>query len=94
MFKQNDEAKRRKSTKSIVVGKAKVISYKDIKEARRNRAAKEAAKETTAASRKRGRKHKSPTPAKAKAKKARRSEAEVAEDEIAAVKMGDYYSVL
>jgi hypothetical protein len=70
LFKQNDEAKRRKSTKSMVVGKAKVMSYKDIKEARGNRAAKEAAKEAAAALGKRGRKRKSPAPAGAKAKKA------------------------
>ena len=44
--------------------------------------------------RKHDQKRKSPAPAGAKAKKARRSEAEVAEDEIAVGGMGDYCSVL
>jgi hypothetical protein len=43
LFKQNDEAKRRRSSKSTVVGKAKVMSYEDIEEARERGAAKEAA---------------------------------------------------
>ncbi|KAF4633893.1 hypothetical protein G7Y89_g4220 [Cudoniella acicularis] len=43
LFKQNDEAKRRRSTGSMVE-KAKVMSYKDIVEAQGKRAAKEAAK--------------------------------------------------
>jgi hypothetical protein len=38
----NNEAKIRRSTKSVVLGKAKVISYEDIEEARAKRAAKEA----------------------------------------------------
>lgn len=33
LFKQNNEAKCRQSTRSIVVGKAKIISYEDIKAA-------------------------------------------------------------
>jgi DUF917 family protein len=71
--------------------KAKVMSYKDIEEARGKRAAKEA----TIASGKRSRKRKSPTPAKeVKNKKARGSEIEVAEDEIAAAGLGDHCSVL
>src|SRR2546421_2770419 len=45
IYKQNDEAKHRRSTKSTVVGKAKVMSYEDIEEARGKRAANEAAKE-------------------------------------------------
>ena len=94
LFKQNDEAKRRRSTKLTVVGKAKVMSYEDIEAARRERAAKEAAKEAATASQKRGRKRKSPALAGAKAKKARRSEAEVAEDEIAAVGSENYCPVL
>jgi hypothetical protein len=90
LFKQNNEAKVRRSTKSTIVGKAKVMSYEDIEEERAKRAAKEAA----AASKKRGRKRETPAPAGAKAKKARRSEVEAAEDEIAAGRMGDYCSVL
>ncbi|XTI93687.1 hypothetical protein V2W45_1253686, partial [Cenococcum geophilum] len=40
LIKQNDEAKRRRSTKSTVLGKAKVMSYEDLEEARAKRAAK------------------------------------------------------
>jgi hypothetical protein len=94
LFKQNDKAKRRKSTKSTVVGKAKVMSYEDIVEAQGKRTAKEAARETAAALGKRDRKRKSPALVGMKAKKARTSEAEVAEDEIAAGGMEDYRSVL
>ena len=57
LFKQNNEAKVRRSTKSTVVGKAKVMSYEDIEDARAKRAAKE---EATAGKGKRGRKRKSP----------------------------------
>ena len=39
----NNKAKPRKSTKSTIVGKAKVMSYEDIVKAREERAAKEAA---------------------------------------------------
>jgi hypothetical protein len=88
LFKQNNEAKVRRSTKSTIVGKAKVMSYEDIKEARAKRAAKEAA----AASNKQGRKRKS-APAGSKAKKARKSEVEVVEDEIAAEGIRNYCSV-
>ncbi|KAF2185312.1 hypothetical protein K469DRAFT_779253 [Zopfia rhizophila CBS 207.26] len=80
---QNSESKCRKSTKSTIVGKAKVMSYEGIVGAQAKRAAKEAAKEVAAVKGKRGRKRKSPAPARAKVKKARRSEAEVAEDETA-----------
>lgn len=90
LFKQNNEAKHRRSAKSTMIGKAKVMSYEDIEEARAKRAAKEAA----AASKKRGRKRKgSALAAGVRAKKARRSEVEVAEDEIAAGGMGNYCSV-
>ena len=79
----------------MIIGKAKVMSYEDIEAARGKRAAKEAAKEAAAtASQKRGRKRESPAPAGAKAKKARRSEAEVAEDEIAAAGLENHRSVL
>ena len=81
LFKQNNEVKVRRSTKSTVVGKAKVMSYEDIEDARAKRAAKE---EANTGQGKRGRKRKSPVPEAGKAKKARRSEVEVAEDKIAA----------
>jgi hypothetical protein len=83
LFKQNNEAKRRRSTKSTVVGKA---SYEDIEDARAKRAAKG---EVTAGKGKRGRKRKTPTSVEAKAKKARSE----ADDEIAAGRMEDYCSV-
>jgi hypothetical protein len=43
LFKQNDEANRRKSTRSTIAGKAKVMSYEDIVKAKEDRAAKKAA---------------------------------------------------
>ncbi|KAF2174915.1 hypothetical protein K469DRAFT_469152, partial [Zopfia rhizophila CBS 207.26] len=42
LFKQNNKAKVRRSTKLMIVGKAKVMSYEDIEGERANRAAKEA----------------------------------------------------
>ncbi|XTI93263.1 hypothetical protein V2W45_1347754 [Cenococcum geophilum] len=70
------------------------MSYEDIIEAQAKRAAKEAAKEAAVVKGRRGRKRKSPAPAGAKTKKAWRSEAEVAEDEIAAAGMENHCSVL
>jgi hypothetical protein len=93
LSRMNNEAKVRRSTKSVVLGKVKVMSYEDIEEAR----AKRAAKEATAGKGKRGRKRKSPPEAGApepKAKVARISEAQVAEDEIAARGMENHCSVL
>jgi hypothetical protein len=55
LTRMNNEAKVRRSTKSVVLGKAKVMSYEDIEEARTKRAAKEVIKGTG----KRGRKRKS-----------------------------------
>ena len=77
-------------------GKAKVMSYDDIIEAKAKLAAKEAVKEAAAVEGKRGRKRKGPVSdsAGAKAKKARKSEAEVAEDKTAAAGMVNYCSVL
>ena len=43
LLKMNSEAKVRRSTKSVIVGKAKVMSYEDIEEAQAKRAAKEEA---------------------------------------------------
>jgi hypothetical protein len=54
LYKVNNEAKVRRSTRSVVLGKAKVMSYEDLEEARAKRAAKDAAKAAT--KRKRGRK--------------------------------------
>jgi DDE superfamily endonuclease len=55
LSKVNNEAKVRRSTKSVVLGKAKVMSYEDLEEARAKRAAKEQA---MAGKGKRGRKRK------------------------------------
>jgi len=54
--KINNEAKVRRSTKSLVIGKARVVSYEDLEEARAKRAAKDAA--TAKGEGKRGRKAK------------------------------------
>jgi hypothetical protein len=53
----NNEAKARRSTKSVVLRKAKIISFEDIEEARAKRAAKDVIKGKG----KRGRKRKSAT---------------------------------
>ena len=76
LIKMNDESKVRRSTKSVVLGKAKVMSYEDLEEARTKRAAKEQA---AADKGKGGRKRKSSAeetaaPESAKAKMARTSE--------------------
>jgi hypothetical protein len=52
----NNEAKVRRTIKSVVLGKAKVISYEDLEEARAKRTTKEKA---TVGKGKRGRKRKS-----------------------------------
>ncbi|OCK78530.1 DDE-domain-containing protein, partial [Lepidopterella palustris CBS 459.81] len=93
LIKHNNEAKHRRSTKSTVLGRAKVISYKDLKEARAKRAAKEA--ETS--KERRGRKRKSPSGkgvVARKDKKARKSELEAAEDKIVAAGIENHCSIL
>jgi hypothetical protein len=57
----NDESKVRRSTTPVVLGKAKVMSYEDLEEARAKRAEKEAAKEAKG-KRKRGQKRKNAEP--------------------------------
>jgi hypothetical protein len=59
LFEITSKAKARRSARSVVLGKAKVMSYEDLEEARAKRAAKEKA---TAGKGKRGPKRKSPTP--------------------------------
>ena len=59
LLKTNNEAKVRRSTRSVVLGKAKVMSYEDLEEARAKRNAKEKA---IASKGKRGRKRKNPAP--------------------------------
>jgi len=90
LFQQNNERDCRQSTRSTVVGKAKVMSYEDIVEAQAERDAKEA----SVVKGKPGRKRKSSAPMAAQAKRTRRSEVEVAEQEIEAEGMGNYCSVL
>jgi hypothetical protein len=43
LTKMNDKSKPRRSTKSVILGKAKAMSYEDFKEAREKRAARDAA---------------------------------------------------
>jgi hypothetical protein len=57
LYKVNNEAKVRRSTKSIVLGKAKVMSYEDLEEARVKRAAKDASKAKGKGTRSRKRKN-------------------------------------
>ena len=85
LTRMNNEAKVRRSTKSVVLGKAKVMSYEDLVAKRAEKEAKEQAK--TKGNGKRGRKRKSAAPEadapEPKAKVSRMSEAQVEEDEIA-----------
>jgi hypothetical protein len=69
----NNKAKVRRSTKALVLGTAKVISYEDLEEARAKRAEKDATREAKGKA-KRGRKRKSvtPEPEEATAGKAKR----------------------
>ena len=90
LFEQNNESNFRQSTRSTVVGKAKVMSYEDIIEAQ----AKRDGKEAVPAKGIRGRKRKSSAPVVVEAKRARKSEVEVAEGEIEALGLGNYCSVL
>ena len=59
LFKINNEVKVRRSTRSVILGKVKVMSYDDLEEARAKRAAKEKATADKGRG-KRGRKRKSP----------------------------------
>ena len=95
----NNEAKVRRSTKSLVLGKAKVMSYEDLEEARAKRAEKEAAKEAKGKG-KRGQKCKSATAEEdeatiGKAKRGRKrksaimSEADASEPKTKVVRMSE-----
>ena len=90
LFQQKNERECRQSTRSKAVGKAKVISYKDIIEAQAKRDTKEAA----VVKGKPGRKRKSSAPVLKEAKRTRRSKLEVAEEEIEAGGLENYCSVL
>ena len=71
------------------MGKAKVMSYEDIVEAKLKRDAKDA----PVVKGKPGRKRKSPAPVAAHAKRKRRSEVEIAEQRDTSRGVGDYCSV-
>lgn len=94
-IKHNNEAKHRRSTKATVLGKAKVMSYEHLEEARARRA-----KKVAKASRgNRGRKRKSSSgegtvAGSGKAKRIRKSELEAAKGEIVAAGLEDYCSIL
>ena len=80
LFKRNNEREYRQSTRSTVVGKAKVTSYEDIKVAQAKRDTKKAA----AIKGKRGRKRKNSVPVAAQAKRTKRSELKITKDGIEA----------
>jgi hypothetical protein len=84
----NNEAKVRRSTKSLVLGKAKVMSYEDLEEARAKRVVKDAVKEAKGKG-KRGRKRKRATPeveeaTAGKVKRVRKRKSAVLEAEVEA----------
>ena len=74
-MKINDEAKVRRSTRAVVLGTAKVMSYQDLEEARAQRAEKEAAKEAKQAKKKADKE----TKGKWKRQKGKRTSLETAE---------------
>lgn len=90
LFKQNNESKMRASTKSTVVGKARVMSFEDITEARRKREERDA---TEAERRGRKRKKSGSTPAHSRGTKSRADEVDEANGEIEASGMRAYCSV-
>lgn len=77
------------SIRATVVGSARVMSYEDIVEAQKQRDSKEAAAEVT-----RGRRSKRNPPAQVLGKRSRGQELEKAENEISAMGMDGYCSVL
>jgi hypothetical protein len=90
LFKQNNESNMRASTKSTVVGKARIMSFKDIIEAQKKREEKDAA-----ATGRRGRKQKKSgsTPAHSRGQRSRAEEVEEANGEIDPLGMRKYCSV-
>ena len=91
LFEQNNESRSRQSTRSTVIGKAKVMSYEDIVEAQRKRDMKEAG---VAGGSRRSSKRKSAASAHMPRKRSRKQELEEAQLEVEAFGMGDYCSVL
>jgi hypothetical protein len=92
LFEQNNERNTRKSIKATAVGSAKVLSYEDIVEAQRQRDLKQASADKLPG-RGRGRpRRKSPT--QVLGKRSRSQEVGVAQDEIKALGLEEYCSVL
>jgi hypothetical protein len=92
LFEQNNKSNCRKLTISIVIGKAKVMSYEDIIKAQAKQDAKDALHVPVKG--KRGRKRKNPVPVVAAVKRTWRTEVEVAKDEIEVMGQGSYCTVL
>jgi hypothetical protein len=88
LFEQNNESRSRVSTRSTVIGKAKIMSYEDIVEAQRKRDAKEASLCA------RDSKRKSSALVRVAARRTRENELEVTENEIEVSGLGNYCSVL
>lgn len=86
LFEQNNESNCRRSTRSTILGKAKVMSYEDIVEA-------QAKLDASVAKGKPGRKRKREAAAAVQVKRTRKSELEVAEQEIEAEDLRNYCSV-
>jgi hypothetical protein len=90
LSEQNNKSNCRKSVRSTKAGEANVMSYSDIVEAQ----AKQDAKEAAAQEQKRGAKRKCGQPKQVPVQRIRKSEVEVAEDEIEAMGPGEYCTVL
>lgn len=88
LFNENNASSTRASIKSTEVGKAKVMSFEEIAEARKKRDEKDAAGTS-----RRGRKRKNSAPAPSRGKKTRVEEIEEADREIIALGSGRYCSV-
>jgi len=92
LFKQNNEKNVRQSIKATVVGSARVLSYKDIIEAQRQRDIKEVRGQ--ACQGRRGPKRSRSSPAQLAGKRTRSQEIEEAENEIREAGLKKYCSVL
>ena len=88
---QNNEVRVRVSTKSTMIGKAKIMSYEDLVEAQQKRDMKVATRYGGA---KQGRPRKNLAPKPAEPKRSRKSELEVAEHEISIMGLQEFCSVL
>jgi len=89
LFKQNNEKSVRQLIKATAVGNARVLSYKDIVEAQRQRDIKE-----TRGQGRRGAKRSQSSPAQVTGKRTRSQEIEEAENEIRKAGLKKYCSIL